>query len=204
MKRLIAFLIIAAFIFIINSCGKDDSSTPPPSDPCVGVVSVSGTASNTTTGQSTGSITATATGGTGFTYSLNNGAYQSSGSFANLAAGTYTVTAKNSNGCTGTTQVTVNATPVVNAACVGAPGPLFTAVKTLLASNCVGCHNNTQTEGGMNWTIDCVIVINKDRIKARAVDASPSQMPPPPSPPLSAAQKKIITDWIAAGGTITN
>jgi len=79
-------------------------------NPCSGVtVTVTTTQVNPTTGSSNGSITATATGGTGFTYSLNGGAYQTSGTFTGLAAGTYTITAKNSNGCLGSTQVTLTA-----------------------------------------------------------------------------------------------
>jgi SprB repeat len=80
-------------------------------NPCAGVtVAVTATQVSPTTGNANGSITATATGGTGFTYSLNNGAYQASGTFSNLAAGTYTITAKNSNGCLGLLQVTLTAT----------------------------------------------------------------------------------------------
>ncbi|MBL0357437.1 MAG: hypothetical protein IPP72_11375 [Chitinophagaceae bacterium] len=79
-------------------------------NPCAGVtVAVTATQVNPTTGQSNGSITAAATGGTGFTYSINNGAFQASGTFSNLAAGAYTITAKNSNGCLGTKQVTLTA-----------------------------------------------------------------------------------------------
>jgi uncharacterized membrane protein len=54
----------------------------------------------------------------------------------------------------------------------------------------------------MNWTVDCNIVANKDRIKARAVDASPSAMPPTGLMPASERQK--ITDWINAGGKFTD
>ncbi len=80
-------------------------------DPCAGVtVVVTTTQVNPTAGQSNGSITATATGGTGFTFSLNNGPFQSSGTFTGLAAGNYTVTAKNSNGCLGTVTVALGST----------------------------------------------------------------------------------------------
>jgi SprB repeat len=80
-------------------------------NPCAGItVLVTTTQVNPTTGSSNGSITASATGGTGFTYSLNAGAYQSSGTFSGLAAGTYTITAKNSNGCLGSTPVTLTST----------------------------------------------------------------------------------------------
>ncbi|MBL0132244.1 MAG: SprB repeat-containing protein [Chitinophagaceae bacterium] len=80
-------------------------------DPCAGItVVVTTTQVNPTTGQSNGSITASATGGTGFTYSLNGGAFQASGLFSGLAAGNYTVTAKNSNGCLGTVTVALGST----------------------------------------------------------------------------------------------
>ena len=45
-------------------------------------------------------MTASASGGTSpYTYSLNNGAYQSSNIFAGLFAGTYNVNVKDSKGC---------------------------------------------------------------------------------------------------------
>lgn len=84
-------------------------------NPCAGItVVVTTTVVQPTTGLANGSITASATGGTGFTYSLNNGVFQASGAFTNLAAGVYTVTAKNSNGCLGSTQVTLTATNPCN------------------------------------------------------------------------------------------
>jgi SprB repeat len=94
-----------------NGCTGTTTVALGANNPCAGVtITVTTTQVNPTTGQSNGSITASATGGTGFTYSLNNGTFQASGTFANLAAGTYTVTAKNSNGCLGSTQVTLTAT----------------------------------------------------------------------------------------------
>ncbi len=80
-------------------------------DPCAGVtVAITASTVNPSTGASNGSITASATGGSGFTFSLNNGAYQASGAFTGLAAGSYTITAKNSNGCTGIKQIVLTAT----------------------------------------------------------------------------------------------
>ena len=94
-----------------NGCLGTATVTLTAIDPCAGVtVVVTTTQVNPTQGQSNGSITASATGGTGFTYSLNGGAFQVSGTFTGLAAGTYTVTAKNSNGCLGSTTVTLVAT----------------------------------------------------------------------------------------------
>jgi hypothetical protein len=80
-------------------------------DPCAGVtITVSSTQTNPTTGNADGSISVSATGGSGFTYSLNGGAYQSGATFTGLGAGSYTITAKNSNGCIGSTTVTLVAT----------------------------------------------------------------------------------------------
>ncbi len=94
-----------------NGCTGSATVALGTSNPCAGItVVVTATQVNPTTGLSNGSITASATGGSGFTYSLNNGAFQTSGTFSNLAAGTYTVTAKNSNGCIGSLQVTLTAT----------------------------------------------------------------------------------------------
>lgn len=67
---------------------------------------VTTTATNTCLGQSTGSIQATVTGGcTNYTYLWSNGATTATAS--NLAAGAYTVTVTDGNGCTATQTQTV-------------------------------------------------------------------------------------------------
>jgi len=59
-----------------------------------------------------GSITVTASGGVApYQYRLNNGAYQSSNTFINLAGGTYEVTAKDTKGCSATVS-SISITPV--------------------------------------------------------------------------------------------
>jgi gliding motility-associated-like protein len=66
---------------------------------------------SSTCGGSNGSITATGAGGTlPYQFSLNGGALQSSGTFAGLAPGNYTVTVQDANGCTAntTTIITIN------------------------------------------------------------------------------------------------
>jgi gliding motility-associated-like protein len=61
----------------------------------------------------TGTITVTAPLGTAFTYSINGGTFQTSPVFSGLAAGTYTLIAKDALGCVGTSSTqTVNAAPV--------------------------------------------------------------------------------------------
>ena len=109
----ISYLVIGLMFIglsVINSCSKGGGSTPPPTpSPCAGVaITVSGTVTNTTTGASVGAINATATGSSSFTYNINGGAFQASGSFTGLAAGTYVIIAKNADGCTGTNTFTVS------------------------------------------------------------------------------------------------
>ena len=64
--------------------------------------SVSATPTPTTCGLNNGSITITAPLGAGITYSLNGGTAQSGTTFSNLAAGTYTIVAQSTEGCTST------------------------------------------------------------------------------------------------------
>lgn len=88
------------------------------------------------------------------------------------------------------------------------PGPLFTAVKTMMATNCAisGCHTGSNPASGLNFTNDNTIVTQKDRIKLRAVDqaGTANQMPQPPNAPLSSTDQKKITDWVNAGGRLSD
>ncbi len=99
----ISFLLTASlclFIFLA-SCSKDKKSN------CETIIITATVVSSDATN---GSITATATGGSGFTYSIDGTTFVNTGSFATLAPGAYTITAKNSNGCTGSKSFTVGAT----------------------------------------------------------------------------------------------
>ena len=59
-------------------------------------------------GQNNGAITTATSGGTPpYTYSLNGGAFGAAANFNNLAAGNYTVTVHDANGCSQTFQTTV-------------------------------------------------------------------------------------------------
>lgn len=87
-------------------------------------------------------------------------------------------------------------------------GPLFTAVRGVVSANCAvsGCHAGSSPAGGHDFGNDNTVVAQKDRIKVRAVDqaGTANQMPQPPRAALSAADQKKITDWIAAGGRLTD
>ena len=144
-------------------------------------------------GSNTGSINVTATGSTGFTYKLGaGGTYQASGNFTSLAEGNYTVFVKDGTGCENSQAVTVAA---------GTPGPKFTAVRNLLNAKCIVCHSGPTPAGGRDWTVNCNVVTNKALINNRAVVIGDM---PQGGPTLSAAEKAVITDWINAGGLLTN
>ncbi|MBS1510402.1 MAG: hypothetical protein JST86_06170 [Bacteroidetes bacterium] len=89
--------------------------------PAVTATSTAATCSNVN-----GTITATGTSGLApLTYSINGGVFLTSNIFTGLAAGTYTVTVKDANGCTAITSVTVSS--------IG--GPTVTAASTVSACN---------------------------------------------------------------------
>ena len=89
------------------------------------------TQTNTTCGASTGSITATGSGTTApYTYSIDGITFQASGTFTGLAAGVYTVTVKDANGCKSTKVVTI----------LNSNGPVLT-----YASTNADCGNNNGT-----------------------------------------------------------
>ncbi len=189
-------IIILGFI-IINFIGCSKSSpspTPPPTDICAGkTIDITAIPKATEPCSADGAIDVSATGSTGFLYKLNSGGvYQASGKFTNVAAGNYTVFAKDGGGCEKSVAVTVAAS--------GTPGALFTSMKSLVAARCQSCHNNSLANGGMNFQVECNIIINKARIKIRAVDEGTM----PATGPLSQAEKDIITNWITAGGGYSN
>lgn len=64
-------------------------------------LAASSTITNASCGSGNGAVTVQATGGAaGYTYSLDNGAFQSGNSFNNLSAGAHKVTVKDAAGCT--------------------------------------------------------------------------------------------------------
>lgn len=86
----------------------------------------------TCNGLSNAAISIAATGGqTTYTYSINGTTYQSTNEFTGLAAGSYTVYAKDANGCVGQTTLTITQPAVLN----------LTAVPTMITCN--GANNGS-------------------------------------------------------------
>jgi hypothetical protein len=139
MKKIALFsLLFTAVTFITLSCKKD---TVAPTDPCVGVsISINTTQSDPTTGQSNGSITVTASPNGNYTYSINNGAYQSSNIFNNLAAGTYNIKAKNADGCLSSNSTV---TLIANNPCTGVN--IVITPTTTFADVCPTANNGSIT-----------------------------------------------------------
>jgi hypothetical protein len=199
-KHSITGLGLIALIFIsinFTACSKSSPSPSPapPTDPCVGkTIVITATPADAAPCTATGSINVSATGSSNFMYKFNStGTYQASGQFSNVAAGAYTVFAKDGAGCEKSTAVTVVASNIT-------AGPLFAAVKALVAARCQSCHNNSLANGGMNFDVECNIIVNKARIKVRAVDEGTM----PKTGSLSQSDKDIISNWINAGGGYSN
>lgn len=142
-QLLTALSLIILIAIGIFGCSKGGGTTTP-TNPCASkTITVTATTTNSNAGASTGSISATATGSSNFTFSINGGAFQASGNFSNLAKGTYTVTAKDNEGCTGSAQFTVNE----NDACLGKTITISGAV-TENSDPCTNTGKLTITAGG--------------------------------------------------------
>ena len=100
----ISGLVAGTYTFTVTNavlCTSSASSNvvipAQPASPAVPVQTV-----DCTLGLGKAVVTVTSPVGTGFTYSLDGGAYQSGTSFSNVANGTHSITVKNSSGCTTT------------------------------------------------------------------------------------------------------
>ncbi len=196
-SKLFIFFSFTIVTIIACSKGSDSPATPAgPVDVCAGkTLTLSTAVVNALNACAKGSITITAGGSTGFTYNIDNGTFQASNAFSNVSVGDHGVIIKDAAGCTKSANVTV-------ASNAGSAGPLFTGVKNLIAASCLSCHSGASASGGKSFSSDCDIVNSADRIKVRTIDGTPSFMPQ--GGQLSAADKKKVSDWIAAGAKFSD
>lgn len=115
----------------MNGCqGSIAANVPQPNAPDLTLASSTNVSCN---GLSDGSaVTALSGGQSSFTYTLNGGSSQSTGTYSNLAAGSYTIQVTDANGCSDTqpvtitepTAVTLSFVSATNASCSGNNGSL--------------------------------------------------------------------------------
>jgi hypothetical protein len=180
-------IVFCAAIFIA-ACTKKEA-TPPP---CTTVtITATTTASQPCT--TDGKITVTAPLGAEWMYKIGNGNFQSAPVFASLLPGRYPIVVRKQDGCTSSGSIVVPETT---------PGPLFAAVKALLAANCLQCHSGPNPQAGHDFSESCTILTQWERIKSRAVDGNPSPMPQ--AGLLPAGERNKITNWINAGHRFTD
>ena len=183
-------ILSSLFISVIAfSACSDDDVIEPANDKCAGKnITLTATVVNAASCSSNGSLVMHAKGSSGFTFKVNAQNFQADSVYAGLAAGNYTVTAKDADGCTKTETFIVGENPF--------EGPLFAAVKSLIATKCnQTCH--TSGSGGAPkgiFATNCDIVSLKSMIVVKSVNSSMGN--------LNTSEKAKITDWIAAGGTI--
>jgi len=78
---------------------------------------------------------------------------------------------------------------------------LFPQVKAIVQEKCVACHSASSASGGTNLATDSSIAAKSSRVSIRVAAGT---MPPSGSLPLSDSDKKIIADWAARGGKVTD
>jgi hypothetical protein len=135
-----------------------------------------------------GSLSVTAQQGTPpYQYKLGTQNFGSASSFANLAAGNYTIIVKDNAGCTFTVNKTIAR---------GDTGVSWSSeVQSIITNNCAtsGCHNGNQSP---NLSSLSGVQNNKDQVKSRTANNS---MPPSGRTPLTAEQKAKIACWVDDG-----
>tara|TARA_R110001599_G_scaffold89925_1_gene237662 strand:+ start:173 stop:760 length:588 start_codon:yes stop_codon:yes gene_type:complete len=188
--RPIYFALIIALI--ISACGGGGGDETP--DPCATpIVLTVSSQQSATSGQSDGSVSISATGSNGgLEYKIGTGAFQSSSSFTGLAAGNYTVSVKDNQGCTASLSITITESNS------GATTPSFAnAVFPIMQSNCAtsGCHVSGGTAP--------FVIANYSDVKANDISiksrVSARTMPPSGSNALSTDQINTIVAWVDAG-----
>lgn len=140
-------------------------------------------------GESGGSMTISAEGGTGdISFKLNDDPFESSPVFSNLEAGTYDVTVRDSNGCESTSEVMIKS------------GTPFATIKDVISQNCAvsGCH--VSGNGTPNFTLNSTIVSEADNILTQVSNG----IMPPSDSGQSITQEEIdlIACWVSDGANL--
>ncbi|WP_029289142.1 hypothetical protein, partial [Pedobacter sp. R20-19] len=161
----------------------------------------------------TGTITVTAPTGSGLTYSIDGTNYQASTTFNNVASGTYSVTVRNSDGCTSaSTSITIDAQPATPAA------PTATVIQPTCTTATGTITVTAPTGSGLTYSIDgtnyqastdfnnvvsgtySVTVRNSDGCTSASTSITIDAQPATPAAPTATVVQPTCT---TATGTIT-
>lgn len=175
---------------------------------------VSGTPTRTSTTCATdATFAASASGGVApYTYSKDGTTFQTSATISTLAVGTYTITAKDANGCTGSIQVTISGPTALSFA---------TDIQPTIAGTCgrsnISCHNHSNSwttysdivgsSMGATWSGNLSTFLKRLRgTSGSANSACPlttssgsHNMPPSNSTSWTNFVKGPLTNWISQG-----
>jgi hypothetical protein len=184
------FLTLLSVCFVLSSCEKnDDDGSIDDDGPTVDCASknivVNTTVKNANPCQNNGEVLITASGSSGFTFQINGGNFTSNSEVKDLAAGSYSLVVKDTDGCTKNATFTIAES--------GTAGPLFTNVKALVSLKCAipYCHASNGSVPNV-FSTDCKIVERGFMMKTKAVDGGMGN--------LTENEKKVISDWINGGG----
>ncbi len=136
-------------------------------------------------GESSGTISASATGGLEpYAFRIDGGSLQASGSFSGLSNGTKTITVTDDEGCSATRSIVVSSGI-----------SLATDIMPIISSNCAvtGCHNGSRSP---DLRTSAQVMSNASRIRART---SAGTMPPADRGDLSQIQIDEIACWVNDG-----
>jgi hypothetical protein len=184
MKKIIFYIIVITFY----GCKKQTTSIN-----CSQVVAITANTIASLPCEANGKIIITSPLGNNYSYQINNLPFQKSTEFVLLKPNSYIITVKDENNCTSNAAVKIDTI---------SGGIKFKNVATTLATYCTPCHTGNNPQAGLLWLNPCDILQYWDRIKTRAVDGSPSPMPPSGLIPI--AERNKILDWINAGHSYNN
>lgn len=144
---------------------------------------------NSVIGQSSGGLIVEATRGNGgYEYSLNDGPFQTLGEFTDLAAGDYTVTGRDRQGCTNTITVTIEEIEVPS---------LANEVMPIFENHCNSnfCHGSTRPRS-FEMLSYSDIAPHVQTIKVTVIDRT---MPPRFRTVLTNDEISAIVSWVDGG-----
>lgn len=183
-KNRIIFFLLGCQLLLFYACSDNEQAD------CtfVPVIATSSTASNPCL--ATGFIEITSPINADYLYKVDEGSFQTSTLFENISLGKHTVYVKDSNGCEASKEVSIDTI---------ASGTKFAEVATILKIRCSLCHSGLNPQAGLDFTRNCDILTNWNRIQARVIEGDPTPMPPTGLIPLEERNK--IIEWITSGHT---